>query len=980
MARGLRAWSMLSRVRYLANGGILLAACAVVSPCLAERSTFVTNGPEQGLTDLDGTALVADRAGDILLATEHGVFAYDGRRFDNLGSTQGLRDGGEVFGLAVSSGGLVGIEYPGEIYVSDTLTDTSHPVTSLHFRLVSHPGLTFYSERPHQFAAWHGGFVFIADDQIVRISTSPNHVSQVESLPYDRAEQASLAGAASVFAVDGNLWATFDDGHICAADPGSVRCYGAADGVTTGPWRDLVSDRHGGVIARSSVSIATLASKDRKWNVTALPDQGSVYDADAPDLGLYRTPDGLLITQSQQGLDILKPDGWHELTVADGAPSGVIVGALTDTTGQLWFRVLGRGLVRWVGYGHWDTVERSDGLSAGYAWETARAPDGSLWVTADGGVDQLTRDGASLRVSRVYPGASYPLAADSSGEIWAGWRNKGLREIDPSTSVTTILPMPPVETIVPDPGYGTWIGTDAGLYKMPADDRAPFHPQLAVRLRAPISSIEPDQSGGVFFLCAGRLRHLYSDGRVIEVSDPWPLGSLEPLAMARASDGSFWIGGPGGLLHAVIQNDRIKRLTAVPTDDIRSSTVYAVMVDHRGWVWVGTDQGVSVFDGARWVSVDATNGLLSSDVNEDGIREDPDGSVFIVTSHGISHLRDPSVLFRVLPLSVVVTSATLGSSPVANNDARYTRDPLSVELGTPNHGAEQSVLFRYRLEGVDTNWVTSTTGQIRFPFVPPGRHRLTVIGYDVLTHRTSAPAYLMVDVGYPWWRQWWAESLFAAAILALFYGAMRFRYRMMYVRQAELRRHVADATLQIRHQAAHDQLTGLLTRHETELRLAEILQAGDRCGELVVALLDVDHFKQINDNFGHLGGDDVLRALGRVVRRSVLEGEFAGRYGGEEILLVLGDADGHAAERILRLHLAIRHDTFNAASKPIRVTCSIGVAWASLGDSWESVLGRADAALYEAKGAGRDRVVESRTGGTVHGADLATSRYPQSRL
>ena len=978
MARGFRAWSKMSPIRYLVSHAVVAGACVIATPCLAERSTFVTNGPEQGLSDLDGIALAADRAGDILLATEHGVFSYDGRRFDNLGSTQGLRDGGEVFGLALSANGFVGIEYPGEVYVSDSPTDASHPVTSLHFRLVSHPGLTFYSERPHQLAAWHGGFVFVADDQIVGISTSPNHAPQVESLPYGRAEQSSLAGPAAVFAVDGHLWATFDDGHICAADPGSVRCYGAADGLTTGPWRDLVSDRQGGVIARSATSIATLALKDQKWHVTGLPDQGGVYDADAPDLGLYRTPDGLLITQSQQGLDILRSGGWRELTVADGAPSGVIVGALTDTTGQLWFRVLGRGLVRWVGYGHWDTVEKSDGLSAGYAWETARSLDGSLWVTADGGVDQLTRDGASLRVSRVYPGASYALAADPSGGIWAGWRNKGLREIDPSTGVTTILAMPPVETIVSDPGHGTWIGTDAGLYKIPAADRVPFHPELAVRLKTPVNSIVPDRAGGVFFLCAGRLQHLYQDGRDVQVPGSWPLGSLEPLAMARASDGSFWIGGPGGLLHAVIGDDRIKSLTGVSTDNIRSSTVYAVMVDHRGWVWVGTDQGVSVFDGVRWVSVDATNGLLSSDVNEDGIREDPDGSVFIVTSHGISHLRDPSDLFHILPLSVVVTGATLGTSPVSSVGIPYTRDPLSVEFGTPNHGAEQSVLFRYRLQGVDTNWVTSTSGQIRFPFVPPGRHRLTVIGYDVLTHRTSAPAYLVVDVGFPWWRQWWAEFLFASAMLALFYGAMRFRYRMMYVRQAELKRHVADATLQIRHQAAHDQLTGLLTRHETELRLAKILQAGDRCGELVVALLDVDHFKQINDNFGHLGGDDVLRALGRVVRRSVLNGEFAGRYGGEEIMLVVDDADGGAAERILRLHLAIRHDTFNAAGMPIRVTCSIGVAWASVGDSWESLLGRADAALYEAKGAGRDRVVESRIGGTIQGADIETSRFPQS--
>ena len=129
----------------------------------------------------------------------------------------------------------------------------------------------------------------------------------------------------------------------------------------------------------------------------------------------------------------------------------------------------------------------------------------------------------------------------------------------------------------------------------------------------------------------------------------------------------------------------------------------------------------------------------------------------------------------------------------------------------------------------------------------------------------------------------------------------------------------------------------------------------------MIALLDVDHFKRINDSYGHLGGDEVLRSLGSIIRRSLRDDEFAGRYGGEEILVVLDDGDEFAAERVLDLHLAIRHDTFKAGHNPIAVTCSIGVAWASKGDNWETLIGRADAALYDAKNAGRDRVVESRS-------------------
>ena len=588
-----------------------------------------------------------------------------------------------------------------------------------------------------------------------------------------------------------------------------------------------------------------------------------------------------------------------------------------------------------------------------------------MWVTTDDGVDELVHNGNAVHVSRIFPGASYALAAPPGGGIWAGYRDKGLRNIDPATGTTTFIKMPAVEAIVPDPGHGIWVGTDAGLFRIPEHDKAPYHPVLVQALETPINSISPDGQEGAYFLCAGKLRHRHADGSYATISGSWPSGTIEPLAMARAGDGSFWIGGPGGLLQVVVVGDRVVSLKRIPAEDTRTNTIYAVMVDHRGWIWVGTDHGLSVFNGRRWITVDASDGLLSNDVNQNGIREDQDGSIYIVTSRGISHLRDPDILFKAVSLSVVVTRATVGSRPVSGVTIPFNRDPLLVELGTPNHGVERSVSFRYRLSGVDADWVVSSTGVVRYPFVPPGRHLLSVVADDFLSHQMSAPAYLTVDVGFPWWRQWWADCLWLIAGAGAAYTGMRLRYRAMYARQAELERHVEEATAHIRHQAEHDQLTGLLIRSEIERRIAQRLRESRATDEFVVALLDVDHFKLINDTHGHLGGDDVLRALGHIATSILRTGEFAGRYGGEEILLVLNDGDGRAAERVLGLHLVVRHRTFRAGQDGIQVSCSIGVAWARQGDNWETLIGRTDAALYEAKRAGRDRVVESRLQGTL---------------
>jgi diguanylate cyclase (GGDEF)-like protein len=468
-----------------------------------------------------------------------------------------------------------------------------------------------------------------------------------------------------------------------------------------------------------------------------------------------------------------------------------------------------------------------------------------------------------------------------------------------------------------------------------------------------------DPAGGVYYLSSGKLRHRRDDGRDVGISGPWPGDGFEPLTLALGHDGSFWVGGAGGLYRFHVADDRVVSYAAVDTEDTRTNSIVAVMVDHRGWVWVGTALGVSVFNGQAWVSVDSDGGLLADDINQDGLREDPDGSVWIATTQGLSHLLDPGWLFADQPVKAVVSGAQLGSLPVLGQKMAYSDQALSVEFGTPNDGAERSFVFRYQLSGVDATWAESASGLVRYPFVPPGHHVLTVVGYDELTHRSSPPATLVVDMAYPWWLRWWAVMLWVLTTAAVAYSFHRMRFRAILARQTELKRCVAEATQQLQYQAAHDSLTGLFNRCEIERQLAERLSTGRVGEELIVALLDIDHFKRVNDEYGHLGGDDVLRAVGRMVSLVLRGGEYAGRYGGEEILLVLNDADGSGADRVLELHHAFRGGSFNAAGHAIRLTCSIGLAWARRGDNWETLIGRADDALYKAKGAGRDRVVES---------------------
>ena len=157
--------------------------------------------------------------------------------------------------------------------------------------------------------------------------------------------------------------------------------------------------------------------------------------------------------------------------------------------------------------------------------------------------------------------------------------------------------------------------------------------------------------------------------------------------------------------------------------------------------------------------------------------------------------------------------------------------------------------------------------------------------------------------------------------------------------------------------ALTDGLTGLPNRRAIEDTLKRMVAQADRAaGPLGVVLFDLDHFKQVNDLFGHEKGDEVLSAVGVTVTSSLRTSDFAGRYGGEEFILLLPETDAEGAAIVAeKLRVALTALDVPGVARPI--TASFGVA-AMPGDGSEpaTLLRTADRALYLAKAGGRNRV------------------------
>jgi diguanylate cyclase len=187
------------------------------------------------------------------------------------------------------------------------------------------------------------------------------------------------------------------------------------------------------------------------------------------------------------------------------------------------------------------------------------------------------------------------------------------------------------------------------------------------------------------------------------------------------------------------------------------------------------------------------------------------------------------------------------------------------------------------------------------------------------------------------------------------------RTQLLRERISELDQQVRDAEARLaeqRHLALTDALTQLPNREAYSRKLHEEVARWNRYGHpLSLVLCDVDHFKKVNDNFGHASGDEVLRLVARLLREGLRETDFVARYGGEEFVILLPETATRQAREVMnQVRESIAAASLSTGEQRIRVTASFGIAGFNEGDASDRVFRRADAALYQAKNDGRNRV------------------------
>jgi diguanylate cyclase (GGDEF)-like protein len=342
------------------------------------------------------------------------------------------------------------------------------------------------------------------------------------------------------------------------------------------------------------------------------------------------------------------------------------------------------------------------------------------------------------------------------------------------------------------------------------------------------------------------------------------------------------------------------------------------------------------------------------------------------TAGGLAHLLHPERVFDPIALTVSLTELRRGETSYLG--ARqiilpWAGPPLIFRISSPTMRNRSELALKIRMVGFQSEWMDTRDGNATFARLPPGRYMFMAMACNPGLNACSTPLNVDIKVLPPWWNTIWFYGVCILAFLLLLGVASHLYARQMRARSRHLESLVSERTReleasreQLRVQATHDGLTGMLNRTAILRTLAaEMDRARRENRTVVVALIDLDHFKRINDSHGHMAGDDALRWFAAAVDAAIRPYDHAGRYGGEEFLLVLTQIPREIVEnRLVRLQAAISNLQVSTRGAPFSLNCSMGATVfdpSSEPASVESLLTIADRALYAAKAEGRNRVV-----------------------
>ena len=898
----------------------LLAICSLVPHlALGQRYTFKYYSHEQGLEDLTVSSLLQDRTGFLWLGTLNGLYRYDGARFQLVEGLPSTR----IFSLAETADGTLLVA---------TLDGLAIRAGS-QFRRVGAPEMRAFPG-PQSIAVTPAGKAFVAAPSGLWVSDGKPGPAGIEFRKYVLPRGVGDQGIFSSYA-DGvsRLWFGCDS-RLCQIDGGAVRVFGEEAGVPSDHWRAIARDGKGRLWIRSATRLLVRAEGSRQFvPVKGIPESSGVES-------LYVDRQGRLLVSTRLGL--FRGDGtrWEQIDHRNGLLVRDTSFAMQDREGSIWIGLTGAGLARWLGSGSWEHWTESEGLAGSTVKTIYRDRSGILWVGTDTSLQRFTSSGQPGRAWGQQEGLSgspvRSITQDASGLIWFGMCPGGVGRLNPQSGELRIfgrdagLISDRASKLQWDRDGALWVTIlEGSVYRgKVSGGSVRFEP-----VRNPVNGEEirrvlMARSGGAWI--ASRSGIFYLDGstrKSFTQADGLPAGDVQIIG--EASDGSLWFSyfDPYGVWR--IMPGSIPKIVHYGKHNfLHSDDPSAVAFDAKGRAWITSDNGIDVLDGERWQHYTTDDGLLWNDCPGNAIMADADGSMWVGVNLGISHYRPPQAsILAESRFPVVATWVRYGTEArdaAADIQLPYKYRSFQVGLAALTFVHDADRTFRYRMPGVQDDWVETPHGVASFSNVPAGTHTLEFMAKS--GNAESVPASLSITVLPAWWQKWWFCSLEGLAGALLLWSLLNWRVRVLRRRHQQLEAAVQLRTQELSRQKSlaeeqNSQIERLLLQANENSRIKDQFLAGmsheirtpmNAIIGMTELALDTEDIREKHEylNDGLAAARNMLAILNEILDLSKIE---AGRIELSAACFSLRECVGHAIrtfqaaarEKDVELHEAI---------------------------------------------------------------------------
>ncbi|WP_175485557.1 ligand-binding sensor domain-containing diguanylate cyclase [Pseudoxanthomonas sp. GM95] len=994
------------------------AAAAVSDPwAVFEQPSFDRVTGVDGLPHDATTALIQDAWGRLWLGTLAGLVRYDGQRMQLF--QQGSQENGDLPDgyiralLALDGGRLLVGTNAGGLALFD-------PGTRRFERIALGAGKILNTKIFTLRRARDGQIWVTSDLGLDRYDPASGRVTQVPVQDIVTSSQSTR-----IFDVQeepsGRLWVGANPG-LYVREPGQkafsrVQGEGAlAETLASDLVWMLYRDRKNRLWAGTGrMGVFVIEPDGRQWAPAQVSGQGGLTQgrtvrafAELPDGRLWIATEGNGIVQCLQDCAqarLLQSDIGNPYSLSGDGVRDLLI----DRGGNVW-AATNAGLSRYDPNARMTlNISGSTSLApelAGNSVASILVDDRKrIWLgLAKGGLEVIDLSAGTIRHVAL-PGihaAQYVRAMlqVDSGKIWVG--TLGVLAIDPDTLQVQGEVLPDVSKkrviVLAHDGKDVLVGTYDGVYRMSGSSgemsrfrHVPNDPDSLINDQ--VQGIS-EAGGRRWYATVGGLsvRRLDAPGLANLRHDPADPSSLPQNYVTAVLEDPrhqrLWVGTYGGLawLQTPLPDGRYPFHALGVAEGMRDAHVDAIVVDDDGDLWASTARGITRVDGdtLQVAALGARDGLRIGGFSHDAGLRGPNGEVLFGGAWGLTVVRPQQVASAAEDSSALPLEIT---GMTVNGAARYGDAPPAVGQQIPLAEDERNILvdfalldyrtpretsYAYRLVGFDTRWNEVPAGvppSAVYTNLPTGSYTLELRAQTRGLHARTLQASYPLVVAPRFFETWLARLLMLLSVLMLVLLVLYLSHRWSLRRASALSRIIDDRTRELRDanerldaMASIDALTGLLTRRRAlEVSETALQDARKTARPMSMLMIDLDHFKAVNDTWGHLAGDTALATASRTIAQRCRGADVVGRYGGEELMVCLpGSGAQGACELAERLRIALQELRIRHGEATLELTASIGVASLMEADrGLADVLARADQALYVAKRSGRNRVVLS---------------------